>query len=66
MFTFCPFCRSSKTRLVHLSGADHHGWAVECHACGAHGPIVSRQSEAWKRWNGLRWARRTLHMVSGS
>lgn len=66
MFTFCPFCRSSRTKLAHVSTQTHQGWRIECHECGGSGPIVSRQSEAWKRWNGLRWARRALRIASGS
>lgn len=58
--TLCPFCRSSRTHLIHASSETHDGWAVQCSACGANGPFVPRQSEAWKRWNGLRWMRMWL------
>lgn len=46
----CPFCSASRGLLRHAIVPN--GWRVECHECGATGPVKTSMSEATRWWNG--------------
>lgn len=46
----CPFCRSLNNSVVNFGTDREKQFHVNCHDCGADGPMASSRAEAERLW----------------
>lgn len=47
----CPFCRSLDLAVRNFGTGKTRQFHVNCHNCGADGPLADGTTEAWALWN---------------